>query len=96
VIDRELDRVRREPVTNAEIERARARAELGLVGGLETADGKASTLGFYETVLGEPAAAFSRLRAMQRVDAGDLLRMARRYLVPRARTVIFVRSGGTS
>lgn len=96
VMDRELDRVRREPVTNAEIERARARAELGLVGGLETADGKASTLGFYETVLGEPAAAFSRLRAMQRVDAGDLLRMARRYLVPRARTVIFVRSGGTS
>lgn len=96
VVDRELDRVRREPVTPAEIERAVARVELGLLGGLETADGKASTIGFYETILGDPAAAFSRLRAMQRVEPGDVRRVARRYLVTSARTVIFVRTGGAS
>lgn len=93
VLNEEIERVLRDPVAPEEIERARARAELGLLASLETADGKASTIGFYETVLGEPAAAFDRLRAMGRVDAGALRRVARRYLVRQARTVITVRSG---
>lgn len=96
VIDREIERVRREPVLPSEIERAVARVELSLLGGLETADGKASTIGFYETVLGDPSAPFARLRAMQRVDPGDLRRVARRYLVPTSRTVILVRTGAAA
>ena len=93
ILDEEIERVLRDPVAPEEIERAQARAELGLLASLETADGKASTLGFYETVLGEPAAAFDRLRAMGRIDAGALRRVARRYLVRQARTVITVRPG---
>ncbi len=91
VVDEELVRVQREPVAQEEIERATARAELGLVSGLETADGKASTIGFYETVLRRPAAAFERLNAMKYVEPGDLLRVARRYLQTNERTTIFVR-----
>ena len=59
--------------------------------GLETVDGKASTLGFYEIVLGRPGAAFERLDTTRRVTASDLIRVARRYLLPRYRSVIFVR-----
>ena len=33
---------------------------------LETASGKAEQIGFYDTVLGDPAAAFSRLEAYRR------------------------------
>lgn len=91
-IDAELERVRNEPVTDDEIERARARTELGLFGSLETAEGKASTLGFYETVLGRPAAAFERMDALRRLSASDLLRAARRFLAPAARSVILVRA----
>jgi zinc protease len=91
-IDAELDRVREEPISEGEIERARARAELSLVAGLETADGKASTIGFYETVLGRPAAAFERLEAFGRVTASDLRRVARRYLVRERRSVVLVRA----
>ena len=91
VIDEELKKVMAEPVSEAEMARASARFELGLLGGLETADGKASTIGFYEAVLGRPAAAFERLETTRRLTQSDLLRAARRYLDPRQRSVIFVR-----
>jgi zinc protease len=90
VIDQELERVKNEPIKLEEIERARARSELSLLAGLETVDGKASTLGFYEAVLGRPAAAFERLEAVARIDAGDLRRVARRYFTE-GRTLVFVR-----
>jgi zinc protease len=91
VIDQELHRVMAEPVTEQEMARASARFELGLLGGLETADGKASTIGFYEAVLGRPAAAFERLETTRRLTQSDLLRAARRYLDPSRRSVILVR-----
>jgi zinc protease len=91
VLDAELKRVMEEPVTEQEMARALARFELGLLGGLETADGKASTIGFYEAVLGRPAAAFERLEATRRLTQSDLLRAARRYLNPAQRSLIFVR-----
>jgi zinc protease len=91
-IDQELERACKDPISNEEIERARARTELGLIAGLETAEGKASTIGFYETVLGRPAAAFERLDAIRRLGPSDLLRAARRYFSDSARSVIFVRA----
>jgi zinc protease len=91
VIDEELKKVMDAPVTDEEMARTSARFELGLLGGLETADGKASTIGFYEAVLGRPAAAFERLDATRRLTQSDLLRAARRYLDPSQRTVILVR-----
>ncbi len=91
VIDAEFEKVQNEPISAEEITRAAARLELGLLAGLETVDGKASTLGFYEIVLGRPGAAFERLETTRRVTASDLLRVARRYLLPRYRSVIFVR-----
>lgn len=91
VVDDELRKVSEAPVTEAEMARAASRFELGLLGGLESADGKASTIGFYEAVLGRPAAAFERLEATRRLTQSDLLRAARRYLDPSQRSVILVR-----
>jgi zinc protease len=95
-IDEEVARVVDEPVSNEEIERARARMELGLLAGLDTVDGKASTIGFYDVVLGRPAAAFERLEAMGRLRATDLRRVARRYLDARARSLVLVRAQAIS
>jgi zinc protease len=91
VLDEELKKVIDAPVTAEEMARASARFELGLLGGLDTADGKASTIGFYEAVLGRPAAAFERLDATRRLTQSDLLRAARRYLDASRRSVILVR-----
>ena len=92
VIDDETDRVRREPIPVEELERARARLELGLLLGLETVDGKASTIGLYATLLGRPACAFERLELLERLGPNDLLRVARRYLLAERRTVVLVRA----
>jgi zinc protease len=90
VLDAELDRARNDLVTDSELERAKARLELSLLQSLETMGGKAEQIGFYETVLGDPAAAFRRLEAYRRTTAGDLRRVARRYLVDRARIIVRV------
>jgi zinc protease len=88
VLARELGRVKEQPVTDEELARAKARLELSLLQGLDTASGKAEQIGFYELVLGDPAAAFRRLEAYRRAGPGDLLRVARRYLVDTERTVV--------
>jgi zinc protease len=93
-LDAVLDDVRQRPASEAELERAKARVELSALQGLETVSGKAEQIGFYETVLGDPAASFEKLAAYRRATLGDLLRVARRYLVPSSRTVIHVIPSG--
>jgi predicted Zn-dependent peptidase len=91
VVDAELDRVLGEPVTADELVRATARIELSLLQGLSTNEGKASTIGFYEVVLGNPTAGFERLSALAGVRIEHLTEAARRYLARTSRTVILVR-----
>ncbi|MCC6555138.1 MAG: insulinase family protein [Polyangiaceae bacterium] len=91
-----LEGVRRAPVSEAELEKAKARVELSMLQGLETVAGKAEQIGFYETVLGDPAALFEKLAAYRRATVGDLLRVARRYLVSSSRTVVHVIPDGSA
>jgi zinc protease len=91
VIDEEVERVSNEPVDSEELERARNRMELGLFSNMETADGKASTIGFHQCVVGQPDGAIKRLEQAARVTKSDILRVARRYFKKDSRTVIFVR-----
>jgi zinc protease len=90
VLDEAFERVRTDVVTEDELGRAKARVELGALQQLETVSGKAEQIGFFETVLEDPAQAFRRVDALRRVTAGDLRRVARRYLVDAARTILHV------
>jgi len=90
VFDEAFARVRADVVSEEELARAKARLELGSLQALETVSGKAEQIGFFETVLGEPAHAFRRVEAYRRVTASDLRRVARRYLVDGSRTVLRV------
>jgi zinc protease len=99
VLDEEIARLHQAPPSQEELERAQARSKLHLLSGLESADGKASTIGFYETVVRRPSAAFERLELMSRAELGDLWRVARKYLRPQERTVIIAKlkaAGGQS
>lgn len=89
-MDHELERVRRELVTEEELARAKSRIELALLRSLETAAGKAEQIGLYATVLGDPAGAMSRLESYRRTTVGELRIAARRHLVDARRTVILV------
>jgi zinc protease len=90
LLDEAFARVRAEVVSDEELARAKARLELDSLQHLETASGKAEQIGFFEVVLGEPEHAFRRVDAYRRVTAGDLRRVARRYLAPESRTVLRV------
>ena len=94
VLAKELDRARREPISDDELVRAKARLELSTLQSMETMSGKAEQIGFYETVLGDASVSFRRLEEYRRTTAGDVLRAARRYLVDRARTTIHVQPDG--
>ncbi|MBK8251823.1 MAG: insulinase family protein [Polyangiaceae bacterium] len=94
-VEKIFDEVRTIGVTQAEVDRAQARSELGVLQSLETVAGKAEQIGFYDTVLGDPAAQFERLAQLRRVTRGDVLRVARRYLVNTARTMVLVRPDGS-
>ena len=93
-LDKEIDRVSRELVTDDELARAKARLELGLLQSLDTASGKAETIGFYETVLGDPSAVFRRLRETRHVTASELRAAMRRTLLGQ-RTIVRVIPDGS-
>jgi zinc protease len=95
VIEQGLAQARTEVVSEQELDRAKARLELGALQQLETIPGKAEQIGFFETVLGEPAHAFRRVEAFRRTNVGDVRRVARRYLVDEARTIVRVVPEGT-
>jgi len=90
IFDEEIEKVRATPVTVEELDRAKSRLELATLQSLEAVSGRAETIGFYETVLGEPGALFTKLDAYRRVSVSDALRVARRFLSKSARTVIEV------
>ncbi len=87
-IDEALTRVCDELVTDAELDRAVARLELGVAQSLETVNGKAELIGFHETVLGDPDVPFRRLRQWQRTSPSDLRRVARRFFRPEGKNVV--------
>jgi len=92
-IDAIFEELRSTPPTQQELERVRARVELATIQGMQSSSGKAEQIGFCELVLGDPAALWTRLDAFSRVTRSDLLRVARRYFVPEARTLVIVEPG---
>ena len=94
-LDKEIARVVAEPVTEAELDRAKAREELGLVRGMETCGGKAEQVAFFDVMLGDPCGAMNRLERLRKTTRTDLLRAARRYLRQEARTVVNVLPNGS-
>lgn len=91
VLTSEIELLRRDGVTQAELDRAQSRFELGLLHGLETADGKANTIGFYDCLLQEPGAAFDRLQECSKVTPADVQRVASSYFDLERSTTVIVR-----
>lgn len=91
-LDAGIDGLRMRPITADERDRAVARMELNFLRNLETAGGKAEQIGFFDTVLGDPAGAFARLDAVRAVTTQRIAEVAARYLSRARRTVVKVRA----
>jgi zinc protease len=86
----EIDRVKREPVSAAELEKAKRQLEVGLVRGMATSDALASRIGREFSTFGRVRPLAERLGAIQAVTAADVQRVARKYLREEKRTVVYV------
>ncbi len=79
--------------TDAELEKAKNRLELGFLGAMETAAGKAEQVGFYDTVLGDATRVFRRLEEYRRVTSDDVKKAATRALAKSRCTLVHVVPG---
>jgi len=93
VLEREIDRLSREPVTDAELGRARKQARVDLVLRCDRVSARGALVGELEATVGWRYLDdyLSRLAA---VEAEDVRRVAATYLVPRGRTVGHFRPDG--
>ncbi len=84
---REIDRLRTEPVTQEELQRAVAQLRAELVKGMATTQNRAQLIGFSIRASGDPTLPWKRLAHYGKVTADDVLRVAKRWLDPNVRVV---------
>jgi zinc protease len=81
----EIERMRSEPVTAAELAEAKNELLARALSQRETPTGRGFELGEALVRTGDPAAADKRLAAIAKVTAADIQRVARKYYAPKAR-----------
>jgi zinc protease len=87
----EVERVQRDGVLTAELDRAKRNLESEFIYQRETVQGQASQLGYFGTVLADLAYEARYLKAIARATPQDIQRVARTYLTPTNLTVgVFV------
>lgn len=77
----EAERLKNEPVDKKELQKARRQMERGLYLELETMEGQASNLGYYE-LLGDYRLADEHREAIKKVTPGQIEAVARKYFTP--------------
>lgn len=88
ILDAHIERVRRHGPDAVAVERTRSRLLTSFYGNLRTANGKASSLGEYETTAGDYRVLFDAPDEIHKITARDLQAVAERYLQTSGRTVI--------
>jgi predicted Zn-dependent peptidase len=86
----EIEKLRREPVSAAELEKAKRQLEVSLVNGLRTNHALASRIGREYSTFGRIRPLSERMAAIQAVTAEDVQRVAETYLVDAHRSVVHV------
>ncbi len=92
-IEQELTRAKTEPPTPRELLKVRNQIEVGTVRSLANNGGLASRLGDAWALTGDWRFAFEERERIQAVTADEVLVVAKRYLLPRQRTVAWLVRG---
>jgi zinc protease len=89
----ELDKIRTEPVTPAELDKARNLLLSGVLRGRETVQGQAFALGEAAVRLGDAERVNTDIARLEAVTATDVQRVAQKYFMPENRVVIRYENG---
>ena len=92
----EIARVRTQPVTEAELKKAKNQLEAGYLFGLESVEGVARELGLAELVQGDWRRFLDGSKRYAAVTAADVKRVAARYLVDQNLTFVTLRPQGAA
>jgi predicted Zn-dependent peptidase len=92
-----LDRLRAEQVDAATLDRVKTKIRAGVTRGLDSNSGLAEQLTYYHANYGDWRKLFTAIQDINKVTAEDVQRVARQYLTPETRTVVWtVRPGGVT
>jgi predicted Zn-dependent peptidase len=83
----QINRLRDEPVTEAELAKAKTRARASLIRQLDSNSGLAGQLTYYEVMTGDWRNLFRQLEQIDKVTADDVQRVARTYFTTKNKTV---------
>jgi len=92
-IEGELGRISDRGIEPWELEKARNLVKASHIYGAESVQGKARLIGSYETLADDPAYDEKYLRALDRVTAGEIVRVLDRYLIPGRRRMAAILPG---
>ncbi|HEX7116796.1 MAG TPA: pitrilysin family protein [Steroidobacter sp.] len=84
----EIERLVKEPIAAWELEKAKNTTRLGFLEGLRTAQARATVLGTYTVMYGDPNLINTRLSQIEAVRPQDVQRVAKEYLRAPNRTVL--------
>jgi zinc protease len=85
-LDSLLERIRSEPVSDRELQKAKNQVEAGFVFGQDSISGQARRIGYYEATA-RWQLLNSYLDGIRKVAPADILNAAKKYLDPDRRTV---------
>ncbi len=86
----EIERLRAEPVSAEELEKAKNQIVARLVFNREKAEEKADAIGQAAVIMGDLSLVNRQLEQFQKVTAEDVLRVARKYFTPGNSTTVFM------
>ncbi|MHC4465923.1 MAG: M16 family metallopeptidase [Planctomycetota bacterium] len=83
----EIEKLKTEPVTEQELEKAKTRTKAGLIRQLASNNGLAAQIAYYHVVTGDWRNLFKELDKIEQVAAEDIQRVAKQYFTSKNRTV---------
>ena len=87
IILQEIEKIKTEPVSDAELAKAKNQLKMGYLQSLDSNTELASTLSYYEVLLGEFRYFSDYLTTIEKVTAADIQKAARLYLNSENRTI---------
>lgn len=86
-IYKELEKLKREPVTKRELEKIKNQLKAGIIRGLNSNSGLASRLSYFEAVTGDFRYITRHIKIIEKITSEDVMRAAKKYLIRDNRTV---------
>jgi zinc protease len=86
----EIDKLQTEPITNYELQKAKNQLESEFIFGMQTNESRASMVGSFEINTGDYMNIYKEAEGYRSVTAADVMRVAKKYLNSRNRTVVIL------